>query len=260
MNSSTNTNSNTQTIVNYINNNNDSDNNNNNEANRINKHRVTINTVSATSTAIPVEMLNSSTNTASTFQTGNTKTNFVKQEAAITASTSTTMNHKKKGDYHNINNNNNKPIVHRGVSTVNKHPHSHYRNTSAKQQQQQHYLGPDHDEIVRRLIGDQQALLRTMIQNETERVLSSEVFFCHSSGSGSGPPLLVSTLSRTAAIVGTTNQNIPQTTATVVTPSTTPLSTTTTTTTTNTTATTATPATSSTTTTTTTTANSVTAV
>jgi len=218
MNSSTTTT--TQTIVNYINNSNNS--NNNNEANRINKHRVNINTVSATSAAIPVEMLNSSTNTASTFKTRNTKTNIVKQEATMTASTTTTINHKKKDDNDNINNNN-KPIVFHGVSTVSKHQHSRHRNTSAKQQQ--HYLGPEHDEIVRRLIGDQQALLRTMIQNETERVLSSEVFFCNSSGSG--PPLLLSTSSRTAATVRTISQNIPQTTATAVTPSNTPLSTTT---------------------------------
>merc|ERR1711865_86537 len=65
-----------------------------------------------------------------------------------------------------------KTSVYRFNNKISKHPPPHHRNTSGKQKQQQHSSGPEHDETVRRLIQDQQELLRNMIQKESER--------CHS--------------------------------------------------------------------------------
>ena len=128
------------------------------EANGISEYQISTNTIAPTFI---------------TCTTNNVVADLPMDINALPSSSTTKATNTLSRDMINANDNDKiKTSVHRFNNKISKHPPPHHRNTSGKQKQQQHSSGPEHDETVRRLIQDQQELLRNMIQKESER--------CHS--------------------------------------------------------------------------------
>lgn len=128
------------------------------EANGISEYQISTNTIAPTFI---------------TCTTNNAVADLPMDINALPSSSTTKATNTLSRDMINANDNDKiKTSVHRFNNKISKHPPPHHRNTSGKQKQQQHSSGPEHDETVRRLIQDQQELLRNMIQKESER--------CHS--------------------------------------------------------------------------------